>query len=64
MCEWDFEGIKGGNLLGFKDTIIYGDAILGTVGSPEWKCDGIRLDKPDRKSKLFYLEQLRVKHLE
>ena len=36
-----------------KDTIIDVDMIWGTVGSPEWKYKGIRVDNRDGKSKLL-----------
>ena len=52
-CEWYFEEIKGGPLLGLKDNIIDNDVLWGTVGSTEWKCDGIRVDNPDGNYKGF-----------
>ena len=45
--------IKEGPLLVLKDAIIHGDVLLVTVGSPELKWDGIRVDNPDGKSKIF-----------
>ena len=53
ITESKSEGIKYGPLLGFKDTVIDGDVLWGTVGSPEWKCEGIRVGNPDGNSKIF-----------
>ena len=36
-----------------KDHIIDGDVLLGTVGYPEWKFGGIRVDNSDGNSKVF-----------
>ena len=53
ITESKSEGIKGGALLGLKDNIIDGGVLWVTVGSPQWKFDGIRVEKPDGKSKGF-----------
>ena len=53
ITESNYELIKEENLLGLKDTIIDSDVLWGTVGSPEWKCEGIRVDNPDGNSKIF-----------
>ena len=40
-------------LLGFKDIIIDGDVCWGTVGSPEWKFNGLIVDNSDVNSQVF-----------
>ena len=45
--------MKEGPLLGLRDTIIDGDIIWGTMGPPEWKCKGIRVDNLDWNSNIF-----------
>ena len=51
ITESESEVIKEGPLLGLKDKIIEGDVLWGTVGSLEWKYEGIRVEKLDGKSK-------------
>ena len=41
---WDSEEIKEKPLPGYKYNIIDGDELLTTEGSPERKCEGIRVD--------------------
>ena len=53
ITESNYEGIKEGHLLVLKDTIIDVDVLWGTVDSPEWKCEEIRVDNPDGDSKIF-----------
>ena len=53
ITELNSEVIKEGPLLVLKDIIIDVDVIWGTVGYPEWKCEGIRVDNPDGNSKIF-----------
>ena len=53
ITESNSEVIKEGNLIVLEDTIIDGDVLWGTVGSPAQKCEGIRVDNPDRNSKIF-----------
>ena len=53
ITESNSEVIKDGPLLELKDTIIDGDVIWDTVGSPEWKFEGIRVGKPNGNSKIF-----------
>ena len=52
IAESNSELIKDGHLLRLQDTIIDDDVLWGTVGSPEWKCEGIRVDSPDGTSKI------------
>ena len=53
ITESNYEGIKEGPLLRFNYTIIGGDVLWVTVGYPEWKFEGIRVDNPDVNSKIF-----------
>ena len=53
ITESNSEGIKEVLLLLLNDTIIDGDVLWGTVGSPEWKCEDIRVDNFGGNSKTF-----------
>ena len=47
ITESEYEGINGVPLLGLKDKLIEGYVLGCTVGSPEWKCEGIMVENPD-----------------
>ena len=46
-----------------KDNIIDGDVLWGTVGYPEWKCEGIRVENPNGNTQMFLVGTSEVETL-
>ena len=53
ITESNYQGNKDGPLLGLKYTIIDCGVLWGTVGSPEWKREYIRVGNPGGNSKII-----------